>query len=504
MPNKLLLFLSAESFHSYLWANKTLASEQHFVDTAEGREQFGQFLLTQPSTPTYLLTDFIEEDFRHETVPHLRGSERSGMLQRKFEQYYRNTPFRQALLLQRSNEGRRDEDVLFSALTNPAHFSPWLGILLANSIPLAGIYSVPNISAPLVKDINSDHLLLLSWEKHAGLRQTYFNHKRLHFSRLVSVNSSKPFGEVVATETARTEHYLDSLSLLPQGQVLDVVMVCHAKQRKEIENELKNTDAMHFSYLDIQTLGKKLNTTFDYVDSDATPLFLHLLATKPPASQYASAEHKHFFNLLNFRRNLLGLSAALMLGSLIWGITNLWWGDSLNSDNESTHAEIQQLTQQTQKIIQNFPNTPGFSKALATASDMKTAVLLVRKLDQYSPSPQVILADLSTTLNVFPNIQIDKLTWNFNAIVSANPNSPEHVILLKGVLQEWSGNYRDGLAYLEDFQQALFKHGHVVTPVSLPLDVSASGSIAINENINKSAQFELKIFWRPQPLRNKS
>lgn len=499
MSGKLLLFLSAESFRAYLWVNKTLVSEQHFADTAQGREQFVQFLLTQPNTPAYLLTDFIEEDFRHETVPHLRGSERSGMMQRKFEQYYRNTPFRQALLLQRSSEGRRDDDVLFSALTNPAHISPWLNILLANSIPLAGIYSVPNISAPLVKDINSDHLLLLSWEKHAGLRQTYFNHKRLHFSRLVSISSSKPFGKVVAIETARTEHYLDSLSLLPHGQVLNVVMVCHAEQRKEIENELINTDAMHFSYLDIQTLGKKLNATFDYFDSDATPLFLHLLATKPPASQYASAEHKHFFSLWNFRRNILGLSAALMLCGLIWGMTKLWRGYSLNSDYESRRGEIQQLSQLTQQIIQNFPNTPGFSKALATASDMKTAVQLVRKLDQHSPHPKNILANLSTTLNVFPNIHIDKLTWSLNAIVSANPNSPEHVILLKGVLQEWSGNYRDGLAYLEDFQQALSRHGHVVTPVSLPLDVSASGSIAINENINKPAQFELKILWRPQP-----
>lgn len=498
MSSKLLLFLSAESFHAYLWVNKALVSEQYFADTAQGREQFGQFLLTQPSTPTYLLTDFIEEDFRHETVPHLRGSERSGMLQRKFEQYYRNTPFRQALLLQRSNEGRRDEDILFSALTNPAHISPWLGILLANSIPLAGIYSVSNISAPLVKDINSDHLLLLSWEKHAGLRQTYFNHKRLHFSRLVSVSPNKPFGEVVASETARTEHYLHSLSLLPHGQVLDVVMVCHANQRAELEKELQNTSAMHFSYLDIQTLGKQLNTTFNYVESDATPLFLHLLATKPPPSQYASAEHTHFFNLWQLRRNLLGLSAALMLGSLIWGITNLWAGYSLNSDSESTHAEIQQLTQQTQKIIQNFPSTPGFSKALATASDMKTAVLLVRKLDQHSPSPQVILADLSMALNVFPNIKVNKLAWHLNSIRSATA-SPEHVILLNGELQKWSGNYRDGLAYLEDFQQTLSKHGHVVTPIALPLDVSASGSIAINENIDKPAQFELKILWRPQP-----
>lgn len=508
MADKLLLFLSADSFHAYLWTNKNLASGQHFAANAEGREQFTQFIQTQRDHPAYLLTDFIEEDFRHEAVPHLRGRERAEMVQRKFEQYYRNTPFRQALRLQVSKEGRGDEDILFSALTNPAHISPWLAIMLANSIPIAGIYSVPNISAPLIKDIPSDHLLLLSWEKHAGLRQTYFNHKRLHFSRLVAINPTKPFGEVVATETARTENYLQSLSLLPHEQALDVVMVCHAHERPELEAQLRDTRAMHFSYLDIQSQARQMKSTFNYVDSDATPLFLHLLATEPPKIHYAAADHTHFFQLWNIRRGLLALSAVLIVASLFWSVANIREYSGLNADNQSIQLEIQKLAQQSQQIIQTFQTTPGFSHTMASASDMKTAVLLVRKLDQYSPPPQNILADLSMVLNAFPKIQVNKLSWQINSGHlnvapnnsgnSINPNSPEHVILLSGKLKEWSDDYRGQLAYVGRFQDALTKRGHVVSVLALPLDVSPSGSIAINENEIKPAQFELKIFWRPQ------
>ena len=76
-------------------------------------------------------------------------------IKRKFEQFYRNTPFRQATLLHRQEEGRRDDEMLFSALTNPQRISPWLDALLANHIPLVGIYSIPNISTPLLRNIPS-------------------------------------------------------------------------------------------------------------------------------------------------------------------------------------------------------------------------------------------------------------------------------------------------------------------------------------------------------------
>ena len=124
MSDKTLLFISANHFHAYTWKKGVLSESLRFNDNPGGREQFAAFLHSHKN-PTYLLTDFIEEDFRYEIVPHLRGGERSALLQRKFEQYYRNTPFRQALVLHRQEDGRRDDEILFTALTNPALILPW-------------------------------------------------------------------------------------------------------------------------------------------------------------------------------------------------------------------------------------------------------------------------------------------------------------------------------------------------------------------------------------------
>src|SRR5512135_1918077 len=271
-----LLFLSADSFYATIWSGGKLGELKYFSNDANGREDFANFL-KQHRHPAYMLVDVIEEDFRMETVPHLSGSARKDLLARKFEQYYRNTPFRQATLLQRQAEGRRDDEMLFSALTNPQRISPWLDTLLAHKIPLVGIYSLPNISTPLIRNLATDHVLLLSWEKNAGLRQTYFNSKRLHFSRLIPIGESSTFTESVVAETPRTQQYLKSLSLPPPGEILDVYIICNSADRLTLQSSLEASNELRYTYLDLQNLGKRFKAKDDYVGSDATPLLLHLL-----------------------------------------------------------------------------------------------------------------------------------------------------------------------------------------------------------------------------------
>ena len=444
----------------------------------------------------YLLTDLVEEDFRHETVPHLHGSERTTLIQRKLEQYYRNTPFRQALTLQRGKDGRRDDDMLFSALTNPALIMPWLDIMLAHNMPLAGIYSIANISAPLVKDISSC-CLLLSWEKHAGLRQTYFDATLLHFSRLTPINESSSFVATAGAEALRTQQYLKNLSLLPPGQPLNVTIICHANDRRKLEAHLIDDGNMHYAYLDIQELGKHIKSKTIYHDSDATPLFLHLLTARPPRCHYASAEHTHFLKLLYLRNSLLGLSAALAACVLLLAGANIMEKSFLKDDSRALEGQANLLSQQTRQIIQDFPDT------LASATDMKTAVILSRSLNNTSPPPQIILDSLARTLDDFPTIRIDKLSWQANSVEtgaapSKGNSAPAQVILLGGELSEFTGSYRDALDRLERFRQALIRRGYSVTALTLPLDVSPQGSIAADtcDGSSKPAQFSLKITWR--------
>jgi hypothetical protein len=65
-----------------------------------------------------------EEGFQLEDLPYVQGGDRNALLQRRLSQYYYNTPLSAAISLGRAKEGRRDEKVLFAALTRVETFTP--------------------------------------------------------------------------------------------------------------------------------------------------------------------------------------------------------------------------------------------------------------------------------------------------------------------------------------------------------------------------------------------
>ena len=495
MKHALLLFLSADHLHAQHMAGGKIAVTRDFVDSTQGREEFASFLKSV-KCPAYLLTDLIEEDFRHELVPHLIGRNRTALLKRKFDQYYRGTPFRQATLLHRQKTGRRDDDILFSALTNPMLITTWVDIILAQQIQLAGIYSVPQISAPLVKNNPSDHILLVTWEKFSGLRQTYFSNHHLQISRLSPVHADLTFHDAVVNELSRTYQYLKSLSLLPPDQTLDVLILCHSDDRKELQGKLPVTADMRYSFLDISEVGKQLKLDYYFSDSDASQIFLYNLAAHPPKSNYANAAHTHFQSLGRLRTALYLASGVLLIGVILWSANNLLHNREDAREIEELKAQAQQTTNEAQLITRAFPNT------YAPAGDMKAGVSVMRKLNQYSPAPLDIMRPVSASLDRYPQIQLDELSWQMSANEPVASNTladvPAQVIILKGRMVDFANDYRAVLNYLESFQRDLNGKGYQVTVLTKPFDASPSGSIADQREVRSSTlSFSIKISRRP-------
>ena len=495
---KTLFFLSSDKFHAQIWTNGELGKPIYFLNSTEGLEQLSEFLRSH-RFPTYILVDLIEEDFRHEVVPHLTGTNHHDLVLRKFEQYYRSTPFRLARRQRRQSDGRRDDEILFSALTNPARITAWLELLLLHETPIAGIYSLPHASIPLVKEIDYDQLLLLSWEKDAGLRQSYYYNQRLRFSRLTPLNPGTSFAEAVAAETARTYQYLQSLSLTPPGDLLKAHIICHAQDKELLDTSLHSNNHIKYAYIDIQNMGNRLKSKNTFSDSDATPIFLHQLAIKPPRGNYASSDHRHFYFLWQTKRALFGLAAATALVCFVWSGFALMQSSGVDAEIESLNMQSNRIMAQTREITQGFQNDiQNKDGSIVAATDMKTAVTLFRKLQFYSVPPQKILKELTAALDKFPRIHTIKLGWQASNLPASS--YPSQVITYNGELANFGNNYRSALDYLNRFQLALTRAGYTVTAVKMPLDFSSMGSISadIREGSDKPSEFSLKIIWRPQ------
>jgi len=321
-------------------------------------------------------------------------------------------------------------------------------------------------------------LLLLSWEKDAGLRQSYFLNKQLRFSRLTPIHSGSSFAEVIATETNRTRQYLHSLSLTPHSELLNVHIICHAKDRAHLDAHLSSNSNTHYAYLDLPQLGSQLKLKYDFQDSDATPLFLHLLAIQAPRTSYASPDHTHYFKLWQAQRAFFSLATLTAVTCLIWTAFSYFEGSGVANEINNLSYQTSRMLQEAEGIIRKFPsdtpsngiNPNGGTSITASASDMKSAVTLFRNLQVYSVPPEKILQGLTNTLDNFPRIRTSKLDWKMTASADS---LPEQVITFYGELADFGNDYRGSLNYLEHFQLALSRIDYIVTPIKLPLDFSS-------------------------------
>lgn len=515
MGRRLLLFLSASQLHARLMEGNVIASQQEFDNSHGGHHAFAAFL--QPvKAPAYLLVDLIEEDFRQETIPHLKGRCRSALLQRKLGQYYRGTPFLQATLLQRQKTGRRDDEILLSALTNPALITPWLDIMRTHKTPLAGIYSVPQVSASLVRNHASDHLLLVSWETSAGLRQSYFNKHRLQVSRLTPIHSTPSFQDAVSKELSRTCQYLKSLSLLPEGQSLDICILGYGRDIAELQKKLSEDPDIHcgmrYGFIGLDEIATQLKIDCSFTDSDASQIFLRELDSRPPKTHYANADHTHYFNLWRLRNTLNRVSVAILVSSLLWGAANIMLNNGDATAAQSLKTQTQHILNETQQITREFNG--AFHGISASAEDMKASVTIMRKLDRDAPTPRAILKPISAVLDRFPQIELDNFSWQTNASGSAisdmpavtgqAPNATDDAIMGTGTtitlianLRGFASDYRAALAYLDHFQHELSTVGYQVTVTGKPLDIDSGGSLADHrETPERTLDFSLRLIWK--------
>ncbi len=512
MAKAYLIFVTAERVSGHLWQDNRIVEESVFSEGEAGARELSRAVTVHVGRPIAMLTDVVEEDYRFEHVPHLIGPERGLLFGRKLEQYYRSTPYRHAAVQGREADGRRDDRVLFSALTNPGLLTPWLERIERLAVPLRGIYSVPLVSRALLAGITASHVLLLTWEKHGGLRQTYFVDSHLRFTRLSGGVGQEGLVEKVVSESGLTTKYLASLSMLPKDHPLDICIVCGAQDRRELGAKLRPGPDVRFHFLETHEVARRLGYKGTLDGSDATPLLLHALARKPPENQYANARHRHFFRLWKLRRTLQGLAAAVLVATVGWSLANTWLTRESKSETAQLAMEASTLDRTYGRLTADFP------KLGISTQDMKTAVTAVSRVERYAPPAERILAGVSAALEQFPAIQVSSLSWevafNPEAVgvapgapvvappLTAPPRSalPAQVVLLSGEIWPFDNDFRKALDIIERFRAALANAGFEATVLSLPLDLrpeaTLSGSADALQAGPPRAPFEMKLIMR--------
>lgn len=397
MKRKTLLLLTDHRLTTWQWTASGCGTPCSF-SSAELTE-FDAYL-KKHRDPIWLLVDLTGEEFHYEGLPHINDLDHHAAALQRLAAHFPDTPLRMVVKQFKQTKIGQDDEMLYSALTQPTHLAPWLAAIEARHIPLAGIYSVAHLCGLLLRGSEVERQLLVTLEAEAGVRIAYFYKNRLRFSRL---GSPGELAERTIVEARQTRPYLINRRLLPRDQPLTVTVLCPSDTWQALANRLPPDPDLPLRQLDLTETAQRLGVTAELADCDATPLFLHLLATQPPTRQYAPDELTLRFRQRTTRRALYTLALILTSAVAVWGSINLWQA-------RQQHAEATSLQRQTRRLLEHETQArPAPGQLPATASDIRAVVDRLRSLDQ--PPPQHLLIGLSHILSTLPAVQLLKLEW---------------------------------------------------------------------------------------------
>ncbi len=417
---KQFLYLTNDKLVALVWKGGAIVERDVFGSAELASAAFTQYIAKHREISTYVITDLIEEDFRLDTVPHLRGNDQDAVMGRKLAQLYRASPFRHGIIQGREPEGRRDDKVLYHAVTNPELLKPLLATLESANVPLEGIYSSAVLSGRLLQALNAffKHTLLVTIVPDFGLRQTYFQNKLIKFSRLTPIifDDGQPVGQLIAAETSRTWQYLDSLRFFASGETLEVSILVHARDRQMVTDAIRTYPLIQYRFLDIDEVAAKLKLKPAPVSSHAEELLVHLYAQSRIENHFATPEQRRFGLFKRARFGLFALTAGILLAGSAGAAFNLYQASRISNEIDRRTDMTKPLQSEYRTVVNEISKQTAASETVRDASGF---------FNQYmrpaTAAPGDFVREYSQAFAEFPNIQLLQLVWVPAADVNVTP-----------------------------------------------------------------------------------
>ncbi|MCV6638947.1 hypothetical protein [Candidatus Albibeggiatoa sp. nov. NOAA] len=511
---KRILYLTDYELVAYQSAKKNgvLKEVGRFQNNEADIAAFTQYLHLHFEVPVFIIVDSIHEEYRHITVPHVVGKDRQDLLNHRKQRFFEHTPYSYAAVQGREKQGRGDDKVLFSAITSPELFEPWINLINKYKVPLAGIFSMPLLSEFLLNYFDAHPYTLLVTHtprinEHSvqGLRQNFFFEKKLQVSRLVALSEadlSDNYTESVIKQIIITQRYLGSIRILPPSVELNVVLLAQPTYIDELQTYLQTND--------VPEIHIKLVSCADFMKDEkqlSEMGCLHHLAgyyllQNTPPNHYAKSTDTRYFIYHRLRLAMYSLSVLFLLSSAGYAALKSVEAWQILKQAQSVEQQVNIHQQQIDKLRALQPDLP------ADIEIIRTVVNYGRILTEQHISPHNMLVSLSTTLTQNRLVQLDKLSWGATdvekGLFSQKPREikpEEKPYIIQGLrinasVESRSGDYRQALLiykrFLQDIKQT--RQFSEIVEVQPPFDIAALSSSADNNPSSKKIAFILDLF----------
>lgn len=513
-----LLVIDADEVIHLRWQNGKLKQIDQYYASSSDFDRFHVFLENDRKTPFAIVTDVIEEDFRSETVAHVTGADRKALLARKLNHLFRTTRYRTARVIGRESEGRKDDRILFTALTKPDMFEPWLARILAQKIPVLAVTSAAYIMEHFAQSLsvsNAPHLLVVNQEGSSGLRQTYLQKGRVIFGRLTpaGVSRSDSFAELLIEQCDQTRKYLERIKQLPYDVPLQIYVFTPEAFTDERETV---KDLLHFHYRSIEELPLTRKIDIKNVQPGAIAYSLISgMRKRAIRNVYAPDSVLRYLKLRKISGALYSMSLIALLGAGIVVGPTLADAASKWEQEARLDERTAPLLIEYEQLTERFPETP------IPSAQMEILVETHDRIAQQVVRPNEVMALIGQGLAASPELRLAEVSWYLDEVVAVGSEQsygevivvPEDqrvqqaiiegrsqvVISVSGMVMS-EASFRDATAQVMLFVDALKTQSeYEVTPVKLPINVSSNINVATTVD-GGAARGEFAIEIRKEPL----
>jgi hypothetical protein len=455
MAGQRILYLTTEGLSPYVLDRGDIRDAGLFPPGEQGLAAFATYLREcSPDAPLTLLIDLPDESHQRESVPFIRGRDRQPMLARRLTQLFGDTPYRTHLSLGRETEGRRDEQILFAALTRPSALQPWLERIRQSPCILTRMVSVPFLSQALIAtQLPPADPFLLAHLTPAGLRVSCFDKGQLRFSRLTALKSGAghPSGKLLRAEVQRSFDYLAGQRILPRkGKTIVQVLALPSDAAALIAGE-DTGHGLAFEALDPAQLAQALRLRNKPVTSDSLPLLLQALAAKPRLPQFAPADALAGHRLQRVGQLIGATGAVALLVSLGISTANLIDARAQRHIAEATIRQVRLQETRLKAVTDATPPTP------LPLDQLQRSVAFAKALAASTFGPEPSLRQLAAALASLPEVQLQHMEWTLNEPAKDSPASapPAQALRLHFALPAGTENARSRVAQAEALLAAL-------------------------------------------------
>lgn len=452
MTARRLLYLNTHRLTAYRWQGGRLHAEASFATGEEGLAAFRDYLGINRHSELALLANIAEEGHVLETIPFLQGADRQALITRKIGQHFMGTPLAAAFSLGYEKSRRKNEKLLLSALTNPAHFDPWLKHIGEAEVPLAGIYTVAQLGGRLLQKLGDKdkRCILLSMQDHS-IRESYLVDGQTLFSRMAPINDSSIAGiaSSFTAEASKLQQYLIGQRLIGRDETLPVFIIAHPAALPAIEKACPEHGKLNFAIVDSHQAAAKLGLKTPPEDNRCDLLYLHLLATSPPRQQFAGSAHRHDFRLAQLRRGIIASGLIILLGGLLFAARESYLAWSLTNETRHLVASQQEFDARYGEVSGRFPQLGIDKDTLHRLTDRYAELSRQQHLPEHS------LQRLSRALDQVPAVTLSSLEWKIGRNPADNRDNQEITIVRGSIDPASTASIRQVLALFETFTDIL-------------------------------------------------